>query len=171
WVRCQQQGTNPQAMVSTKLTSTETEALIREKAGLIEAARPYLHALSHAAGREPHAALLSDQRGVVLDIVGDEQTLAEQRAGHFPGPGVVMLESEAGSNGIGTALAENDYVEVIGPEHFVQRLRSFTCQGLPLRGPAADVAGALAISVQSLAVADRLREILFCAANGIQAEL
>jgi transcriptional regulator of acetoin/glycerol metabolism len=152
-----------------RLAEADTAALVEREAQLIEAARPYLRALSLAAGAEQHAVLLADARGVVIDMAGVEKTVG--LAGGFPSVGMVMSEGIAGSNGIGTALAENDYVEVIGPEHFVQCLSEFTCQGLPLRQSAGRVVGVLAMVVNRVAVAARVREILFCAANGIEAEL
>jgi transcriptional regulator of acetoin/glycerol metabolism len=167
WRRCKAENRDPATLGDTRLSPGDTAALLQKEAPLLEAAHPYLRALSLAASGEKRAALLADARGIVLDVVGDPETLSSG----FPAPGMQMSEAVAGSNGIGTALAEDDYVEVIGPEHFVETLCAFTCQGLPLRQHGVGTVGVLALVVRRLEAASRVREILFCAAQGIEAEL
>jgi transcriptional regulator of acetoin/glycerol metabolism len=171
WVRCATLQTNPHTLAARKLSDVETPGLTRRHAALIRSARPYLRALSVAVGGQQHAALLSDADGIVLDMQSDEKTTEAANAGTFPSPCVLMSEAAAGSNGIGTALADKDYVEVVGPEHFVEVLGSYTCQGVPLRGPDRHVVGVLAMTVRSFQTAERVREILFSGAVGIEAEL
>jgi transcriptional regulator of acetoin/glycerol metabolism len=81
-----------------------------------------------------------------------------------------MDEAHAGANGIGTALAEDTYVEVVGAEHFIQGFHTHTCHGMPLRGASGQLVGALCLSVRAPRVAQRLRELLGMAARGIQME-
>lgn len=169
WKRCHALGASHHALAPRTLSPRATAALLEREERLIEAARPYLRALSQAAGRERHAATLADAEGTVLDVVGDEETVHSTPG--FPGPGAVLSEAAAGANGIGTAIAEGVYVELIGPEHFMAGLQGYTCQGLPLRGPEGAVIGALATSVHRIQTANRIHEILICAAHGIEAEL
>lgn len=169
WTRCHAAGASPLAMEARRLPPVETAELLARKHRLIEAARPYMRALSRAAGAERHAAMLADEAGVVLDVIGDEETVL--RTEGFPGPGSLLDESIAGANGIGTPLAENAYVEVVGPEHFIEGFQVYTCQGLPIFGPRGEVAGILSASVRRIEAAERIREILICAAHGIESEL
>jgi sigma-54 dependent transcriptional regulator, acetoin dehydrogenase operon transcriptional activator AcoR len=169
WTRCQTAGVSPRAMEARRLSPAETAELLARERRLIEAARPYMVALSRAAGDERHAALLSDEAGVLLDVVGDEETVL--RTEGFPGPGTLMSEVIAGANGIGTALAEGAYVEIVGPEHFIEGFQVYTCQGLPVRAPRGQVAGVISTCVQRSEAAERIHEILICAARGIEAEL
>ena len=169
WRRCQGHAVDPRAMAARRLSASETGELIERSRDLLDAARPYLRALSHAAGGERHAAMLADARAIVLDIVADEETA--QRTPGFPQPGSVRSEEVAGANGIGTALAEDGYVELVGPEHFIEGFHVYTCQGLPLRDIDGQVVGVLSTSVRRVLAAARLHEILICAAHGIEAEL
>jgi transcriptional regulator of acetoin/glycerol metabolism len=171
WVRCGSLKTDPHTLALRKLPDAELATLARRNAVLVRAAQPFLRALSVAVGAEQHAALLADAEGFVLEMRSDEKTAQAAQQGTFPSVGVLMSEAAAGSNGIGTALADQDYIEIIGPEHFVEALASYTCQGVPLRGPERKVVGVLAMTVRSMQTAERVREILFSGAVGIEAEL
>jgi len=169
WERCRTHGVDARAMSPRWLSPAETVSLLEAKRPLIEAALPYMHALSVAAGTERHAAMLGDERGIVLDIVADEETA--HRTPGFPTPGSVLSEDIAGANGIGSPLAEDGYAEFVGPEHYIEGFHVYTCQGLPLRGPEGETVGVLSTSVRRHETAERLHEILLCAAHGIEAEL
>ncbi len=169
WRRSVAGGCDPRLMKADTLGAAETEALLESEEPIITASRPYLDALSRAAPAEPHAVMLGNGAGRVLDVVGDPRSVRGPEA--VPGPGALLDEASAGANGLGTPLAEARYVELVGPEHFIEGFHVFTCQGIPLRDPDGDVAGVLGISVRRIATADRLRDILFCAAHGIECEL
>lgn len=169
WRRCDLAGASPIVMNAQELPPLRAKALFEERRDLIEASRPYLHALSQAAGSERHAAMLGDEKAIVLDVVGDEESVHGRQ--RVPGPGALLAESHAGANGIGTPLAEGGYIELVGPEHFIEGFHPFTCQGIPINGPDGKTTGVLSTSVRRAEVSERMREILYCAARGIEAEL
>ncbi|MBD2358272.1 sigma-54-dependent Fis family transcriptional regulator [Tolypothrix sp. FACHB-123] len=168
WERSHLQGSNPYALQAEKLSSLDTERLLEQHSSLINAARTYGRILSQAAGSERHAVMLSDRNAVVLDVVGDEQTVHGPEP--FPGPGSLLSESVAGANGIGTPLAAADYVEIVAAEHFIEGFHAFTCQGIPLRNDKQEIIGVFSISLRRADAGQRLKEILKCASNGIEAE-
>lgn len=169
WRRCDAVGASPFVMHARELSPTQAQGLFKQESDLIEAARPYMQALSQAAGSERHAAMLGDRNAAVLDVIGDEESVhGKQRV---PGPGALLAEAQAGANGIGSPLAEGGYIELVGPEHFIEGFHPFTCQGLPLYGPEGETAGVLSTSVRRVEASQRIREILICAAHGIEAEL
>lgn len=169
WERSHLFGANPRTLQADKLSGLATQRLIQEESDLIEAARPYLRILSQAAGGERHAVMLSDRNAIVLDVVGDEASVRGPES--VPGPGALLSEGVAGANGVGTSLAENSYIEIIGPEHFIEGFHAFSCQGIPLRNEKRETVGALSISVRRAIVGQRLKEILLCASHGIEADL
>jgi signal transduction histidine kinase len=83
----------------------------------------------------------------------------------------LLNESSAGANGIGTPLARDGYVELVGPEHFIEGFHPFTCQGIPLRDAFGEVAGVLSASVRRQETASRVRDVLFCATEGLECQL
>ncbi len=168
WMRSREAGCDPQSLKARVLSLQETRELLQKEKDLIEAAHPYLVALSRAAGEERHAAMLGDHEGVVLEIVGDEKTMRDP---NFPGPGSLLSEAVAGANGIGTALAEKSYAELVGPEHYIEGFHVFTCQGQPILGLKNEIVGVLSTSVRRTEAAQRIHEILICATHGIESEL
>lgn len=169
WERCDQSGASPHVMHASTLSERERGALIEQERDLIETARPYMHALSQAAGNERHAAMLGDRNAIVLDVLGDEASVHGPE--RVPGPGSLLSEGFAGSNGIGSPLAEGGYIELVGPEHFIEGFHPFTCQGLPLTGPSGETVGVLSTSVRRPEAGRRIREIIIGAGHGIEAEL
>jgi transcriptional regulator of acetoin/glycerol metabolism len=169
WERSHMQKASPLHMKAEQLTAEATERLLSEKRDLIDAARPYMQALSAAAGQDKHAAMLGDNRAIVLDVLADEAT--RQGPHGFPGPGSMLQEALSGANGIGTPLMENAYAELVGAEHFIQGFHVYTCQGIPIVGPGQQVVGVLSTSVQRPEASQRLKEIMIVAAQGIGAEL
>ncbi|MBD2204451.1 sigma-54-dependent Fis family transcriptional regulator [Calothrix sp. FACHB-1219] len=168
WERSHLQGSNPYALQAEKLSIIDTERLVGQNSALINAARPYFRILSQAAGSERHAVMLGDRNAVVLDVVGDEQTVHGPEP--FPLPGSLLSESVAGANGIGTPLAAADYIEIIAAEHFIEGFHSFTCQGIPLKNDKQEIIGVFSISLRRADAGQRLKEILKCASHGIEAE-
>ncbi|MBW4493395.1 MAG: sigma-54-dependent Fis family transcriptional regulator [Oscillatoria princeps RMCB-10] len=169
WERSHVHGANARALQAEKLSGLDTERLLLRQGSLIGAARPYLRLLSQAAGADHHAVMLSEHNAIVLDVVGDERSVRGPES--VPGPGSLLTEGVAGANGLGTPLAEEGYVEIIGPEHFIEGFHPFSCQGIPLRNEKQEIVGALSISVRRQEVGQRLKEILLCASHGIEAEL
>lgn len=167
WERSHLQGANPRALQAEKLSSLETERLVEQHSHLLNAVYPYFQILSQAAGKDPHAVMLSDRQAVLLGLTGDEQTINTES---FPQAGSLLSESVAGANGIGTPLAEEDYVEIVAAEHFIDGFHPFTCQGIPLRNEKQEIVGVLSISSQRQDAGQRLKEILLCASRAIEAE-
>jgi sigma-54 dependent transcriptional regulator, acetoin dehydrogenase operon transcriptional activator AcoR len=168
WRRSRTAGCDPYQVRADVLSPADTAALIRAEGRLVEIATPFLAALSRAAGAERHAAMLGDASGRVLKIVGDAETVADE---NFPRAGSLLSEATAGANGIGTALAEGSYVELVGPEHFIEGFHVFTCQGVPLLGLRREPVGVLSMSVRKQATAAKVRDILFCASEAAECEL
>ncbi|BAY61512.1 GAF domain-containing protein [Calothrix brevissima NIES-22] len=168
WERSHLQGSNPYALQAEKLSIIDTERLLAQNIALIDAARPYFRILSQAAGSERHAVMLGDRNAIVLDVVGDEQTVRGPEP--FPLPGSLLSESVAGANGIGTPLAAADYIEIVAAEHFIEGFHSFTCQGIPLKNDKQEIIGVFSISLRRADAGQRLKEILKCASHGIEAE-
>lgn len=169
WQRSAAAGCDPRMPTAQSLTPEETLALLEREAKLLAAARPYLAALSRAAGSARHAATLADHEGYVLAVVGDEASVHGPEA--MPGPGALVSEACVGANGLGTSLVEAGYVELVGPEHYLENFHGYTCQGIPVLGVDGQIVGVLGISLRGLTTATRVRDILFCASQGIECDL
>lgn len=169
WERSHLQGANPHSMQAEKLSQLEVERLLEQQSDFVKAVRPYAQIISQAAGKEHHAVMLSERNAIVLDLVGDEQTVHQLDS--FPRPGALLSEAVAGANGIGTPLAEESYSEIVAAEHFMEGFYPFTCQGIPVRNQKQEILGVLSIVLQSHDASYKLKELLLCASAGVESEL
>jgi sigma-54 dependent transcriptional regulator, acetoin dehydrogenase operon transcriptional activator AcoR len=169
WERSHELGANPKAAKAERLSERDFERLVAQQQALITAARPYMEVLSAAAGLERHAVYIGDPNAVALSILGDEESLHGPE--RVPGLGSLLSEEVCGATGLGTPLVTGGYFEVVGPEHFISGLQIYTGQGIPIRDPEGKVVGVLTTAVWRPEASRRLRDMLLCAAQGIEAEL
>ena len=90
--------------------------------------------------------LLTDANGVVLEAVGDIQTLELGQDIHLTRGGD-WREDVVGTNGIGTTLATGRPAQVHAAEHFCEGIKSWTCAGAPIFEPGSrEILGVVDIS-------------------------
>jgi sigma-54 dependent transcriptional regulator, acetoin dehydrogenase operon transcriptional activator AcoR len=90
--------------------------------------------------------ILTSAAGVVLDAVGNTQTLDKGQYIHLM-PGGDWREVAIGTNGIGTALATRGPAQVHAAEHFCEGIKRWTCAAAPVCEPGTGtVLGVLDIS-------------------------
>lgn len=146
WIRCSEMGLDEAAAPPVApLPAAELKALCERHETLRRLSRPELDAL-HAEARETGAiVILTNAEGVILDAVGDPG-FADRAAQVALKPGAAWSEAGAGTNAIGTALAERRGVAVNGAEHYFSQHRGLTCAAAPIIDPRGAVVGALDLS-------------------------
>lgn len=169
WRRSHFDGVDPLMEGPRVLSLSEVERIRDAEDVLLRAAEPYMSAITTAAGTASHAALLATASGVIIARRGDEESLSGKTP--LPPIGALMGECDVGSNGLGTPLVENAYIELHGPEHFIRGFQGNHCFGIPIRGPDDELAGALCLSVRRPQTGLYLRNMLLIAAQGIESEL
>jgi len=91
--------------------------------------------LHRTLGSEPVSMMLTDAEGVVLERrSGDDDLLRELDAVHLA-PGFSYAEREAGTNGLGLALADRMPTVVRAEEHYSHSLAAYTCAATPVQDP------------------------------------
>lgn len=78
--------------------------------------------------------LLTNQDGVILKVAGDLRTLAAGEKVHLT-IGGDWREGQAGTNGIGTALATRLPTYIHGSEHFCEGIKAWSCAAAPICEP------------------------------------
>jgi sigma-54 dependent transcriptional regulator, acetoin dehydrogenase operon transcriptional activator AcoR len=102
--------------------------------GLLEASFAVVQRLAVGLAGSETAILVADADGTVLVAHGDAGVMrAAERLGAVAGAS--WSEMEAGTSGIGTALAAGEAVQVVAGEHYCEGFRSLTCTGVPIRYP------------------------------------
>lgn len=128
-----------------RMSAAELALVWQRMEPMVRAAGPSLDRLFQAVGGVGCNVLLADANGVAVDRRGapvDDTTF--QDWGLWTG--ALWDEAHEGTNGIGTALAEQRAVTIHGTEHFLARNTALSCTSAPLYDPEGRLAGVLDVS-------------------------
>lgn len=128
-----------------RLTAQEL-AHARERLGpLLSVAGPHLDRLFQIVGGLGACIVLADARGVALDRRGHA---GDDRAFEASGlwTGSVWSEAEAGTNGIGTCLAEGRAVTIHREQHYLARNIGLSCSSAPVHDAEGRIAAVIDVS-------------------------
>lgn len=132
WLRSYRAGIDPAHGISDHLLSGNAlEELLEKRSDLINIARTFMTNLYQFVAGSGFIVILSDERGFIMEIMGDNDTLANAAKLNLI-KGASWAEEVAGTNGLGTALAIKKPVQVSGYEHYCQQTQSWTCSAAPI---------------------------------------
>lgn len=94
-----------------------------------------LRGLHETLANEPVSLILTDHDGHVLSRSCDDRALVAALDRSYLAPGFAFSEREAGTNGLGLALADRTPSLVRGDEHYCAGLRDYTCAAVPVLDP------------------------------------
>lgn len=170
WLRCRTLQVNPSRRCAPLAVARETqlEQLRRENALLIEAARPVINQLFNLLAASGYVIVLSDKRGYLLDVAGDIAIRRRLERIDFI-PGGNWSEAAAGTNAIGTALADGHSVQLMAAEHYCDGWQDLTCTATPIHHPLTrEVIGILDVTGDYHLIRSFLKSTLAQAALDIQ---
>jgi sigma-54 dependent transcriptional regulator, acetoin dehydrogenase operon transcriptional activator AcoR len=135
WLRSQELGINPCGRAAPLVARGDAmEALRVRHADLLSAAADVFACADELFDGSRSLMLLTNPDGIVLDTIGDHQTLDDGQDIHLM-PGGDWREHTVGTNGIGTALATGLPAQVHAAEHFCEGIKGWTCAAAPIREP------------------------------------
>lgn len=105
-----------------------------------ECGQRVLRGLHDTLADEPVSLMLTDGDGLVLSRVCRERTLLQALDGVYLAPGFGYSERDAGTTGLGLALADRVPSLVRAEQHYCTKLWGYTCAAVPVCDP---VSGAL----------------------------
>lgn len=150
WQRCLHQGLSRQQSAELDLLPRgELTARLEGHKELIACFERFVLPLfgQLLAGR-PCRLLLCDAEGAILAASGDDG-FARHAERIFLRSGARWGEGSKGTNAIGTALAEQSEVQVLGAQHFFAQHSFLSCSACPLFGPDGRLLGVLDISTEA----------------------
>ncbi|KAE9629911.1 sigma-54-dependent Fis family transcriptional regulator [Aeromonas veronii] len=150
WQRCLHQGLSRQQSADLDLLPQgELSARQEQHRALIACFQRFVLPLfaQLLAGR-PCRLLLCDGEGAILAASGDEG-FARHAERIFLRSGARWGEASKGTNAIGTALAEQSEVQVLGNQHFFAQHSFLSCSACPLLGSDGQLLGVLDISTDA----------------------
>jgi len=135
WMRCKNIGVDPEMDRVAILPADEFTISLAQSRSLIEKSEPILHKVSNLLTGVPGILLLTDNKGIILSIIGDPSV--RLRAADDSGlvEGACWNEMFAGTNGIGTAIALKESVHVFSNEHFCKGWQQWSCAATPILDP------------------------------------
>ncbi|MBY6158920.1 GAF domain-containing protein [Pseudooceanicola nitratireducens] len=128
-----------------RVTQAVLDERLERSEGMLRIATPKIDALFQMVGSSGCGVLLTDDRGVVLDLrasAGDREAFDSWGLA----PGADWSEASEGTNGIGTCIAEGRQVIIHRGDHFHARNTAMSCMDAPIFGPEGDLIGALDVS-------------------------
>jgi transcriptional regulator of acetoin/glycerol metabolism len=139
-------GLSPEEARSPARLDATAFARAREASGaLLEEAEGEIDRLFATVGRAGCCLLLTDSRGVALErrgAAGDDKDFR----GIGLWSGTVWSEASVGTNGIGTAIADERPVVIFRDQHFLSRNIGLSCATAPIRDHCGRLTAAIDIS-------------------------
>ncbi|HEY5006075.1 MAG TPA: ATP-binding protein [Ktedonobacteraceae bacterium] len=173
WQRCRTLHVNPSQRYAPLAIARETQLdqLYDDNALLIQAAHPVMKHLVDVLADSGYVIVLSDTQGRLLEIMGD--VAIRRRLAHIDFvAGGDWSEAAAGTNAIGTALADKHVVQLLGAEHYCDGWQDLTCTAAPIRHPYKDeIVGTLDVTGNYRLIRPFLTSFLATAALEIEQQL
>ncbi len=129
WQRSQEYGVSRETVEPVFSGTGDDDSLF------FQCGREVLSELHRTLTDEPVSLMLTDAEGLVLNrLSGDSSLLRALDAVHLA-PGFAYSEREAGTNGLGLALADRTPSLVRYDEHYALSLGAYTCAAVPVLDP------------------------------------
>lgn len=145
WQRCREYGIDPYGGLGTRGDEKLLKRIIKKNQDLIEIARPFMNQLAELVKNSNFAVVLTDSQGMIMEFAGDQEITDRALKLKFS-PGAYWSEEKVGTNAIGTAIAADQPLQVIGAEHYCQKHHIWTCSAAPIHNPNGDLIGVLDMS-------------------------
>src|SRR5213080_2175877 len=173
WQRCHAMNVNPSRRCAPLAIARESQLHQLREANelLVRATRSVLDRLTNFLADSGYVVVLSDAKGRLLDVIGD--TMIRRRLARIDFvPGGNWSEAAAGTNAIGTALADRHVVQLMAAEHYCDGWQDLTCTAAPIRHPfTGEVMGVLDVTGDYRLIRSFLTNSLAAAALEVQQEL
>src|SRR2546423_3118578 len=173
WQRCHAMNVNPSRRYARLAVAREAQRAHWREANelLIRATRSAMARLTDFLADSGYVIVLSDAKGCLLDVVGDTNIRRRLARIDFV-PGGNWSEAAAGTNAIGTALADRHVVQLMAAEHYCDGWQDLTCTAAPIRHPfTGEVIGVLDVTGDYRLIRSFLTNSLAAAALEVQQEV
>ena len=125
-----------------KLSEKEFYTFLEDNKELIDIATTYINMVCETIDDDEFILILTDKKGCILDIKGEEQVVEEFSKINLD-IGVFVDEKNIGTNAMGVAIAEDRPVQVTADEHFVDIFKGLTCSAAPIHNIKGNIIGTL----------------------------
>ncbi len=170
WHRCQAMKVDYLGGRGTKISQNECERSILKKKELIEMARPVMENVFEMVKNTSYSVVLTDEKGIIIDLIINKDLEEKHVQLNFV-KGSKWDEQSVGTNAIGTCLAINKPIQVIGAEHFCEYHHKWTCSAAPIHNNRGKIIGCFDLSGRAEDVQTHTYGIAVSSANCIEKQL
>ncbi|RKD28808.1 sigma-54-dependent Fis family transcriptional regulator [Thermohalobacter berrensis] len=165
--RCKKIGLDVNRKYSkTIINGGELQKRLEKNKDLILTAKPIINQLYNFVKGSNFFAILTDEEGCILNVIGDEKILSEAFSLKMV-PGAFMNEENIGTNAMAVALKEGMPVQVSGSEHFIKAYHRWTCSAAPIKNNEGKIIGTLDLTGYSEFVHSHTLGMVVAAVNAI----
>jgi transcriptional regulator with GAF, ATPase, and Fis domain len=160
WLRSEHYGVSVEQVEPAFSGELDTGSL------LYECGHQVLSALHQTLADEPVSLMVADREGLVLARLCSDPSILRSLDRVHLAPGFSYAERNAGTNGLGLALADRTASLVRAQEHYCSALQGYTCAAAPVLDP---VTGELAGTINLTTWSDSSSELLLALAQSAAA--
>jgi transcriptional regulator of acetoin/glycerol metabolism len=144
WQRSERYGVSADEVQPVFTGSVDTGSL------LYECGLEVLQGLRATLANEPVSMMITDSEGLVLSRLSNDASVNRSLDKVHLAPGFYFAERNAGTTGLGLALADRTPSLVRADEHYCTDLRGYTCAAVPVLDPTTgDLAGSVNLTTWS----------------------
>ncbi|MEL7657022.1 MAG: GAF domain-containing protein, partial [Bacillota bacterium] len=171
WKRSKAKNVYPFEVKDAKLSPTELRYAFTRNKTLMSVAHSYILNLYSYVKGSNFAIALTDNRGFVLDLVGQDYEIQQRAKKSGLSVGCNRSEEYSGTNGIGTCLATGQPIQIWGREHYIEPHHSYVCSAAPIKNQYGTVIGCMDLIGPIEAVNSHTLAMVCAAVDGIEKEL
>ncbi|WP_026074572.1 sigma-54-dependent Fis family transcriptional regulator [Brevibacillus massiliensis] len=134
WKRCQEIGVNPHQKQAPIVITDDQLVDWHKQSHLYHLSRSILQDLARQIEGTLYLITLCDSKGRILHLHGERRILQKAELMNFV-IGADWSEISAGTNAIGTAIAEKQPIQIFSYEHFCQGAHPWICSAAPIHDP------------------------------------
>jgi len=170
WQRCRNMDVDYMSGKGTKVDGIELEESIFKKRELIKLSRPIMENVFEMVKNTNYSVILTDEKGIIIDLIINNDIKDIHNNLNFV-RGSLWDEKSVGTNAIGTCLADDKPIQVIGPEHYCEYHHKWTCSAAPIHNSKGEIIGSFDISGRAENVQAHTYGIAVSSANCIEKQL
>lgn len=141
--RCEEYGVSKAQLFPNRiLKGSEVSSNLERNEYLLKIATPFLGIIYETVANSGFFILLTDNEGCIIRSVGDAEIIAESERLNMV-VGAYMNEKNIGTNAMGTAISENQPIQVTASEHFISAYHRWTCSAAPIHNEHGAIIGSL----------------------------
>lgn len=170
WRRSQRSGVDPEVQ-NAPVDMAGRSLTTYRRALAVAAAMPVVRELLVSPGSDAGwVTALTDDAGRLLWVEG-EQGVRRQMEGVGFVEGSVWREDCAGTNALGTALAIDQPLQVVGYEHYARKVHPWNCAAVPVHAPTGQVLGVLDVTGGPVVASAVVMSLVRATVAAVEAEL